>query len=74
MVICPECNSADVGVSSLLGDLYWVRCKGCGFGWETGRWRPYFAEDANDHRGNGCLAAQLAVRGPDQPITEVGEW
>jgi hypothetical protein len=74
MVICPKCGSTDVGVANLFGQLYWVRCRGCGSGWETGRWRPFFSEEGNDLLGGTSLAAQAAGRRQVQPATEIGEW
>ena len=41
MIICPECNSMDVALRGTFGNLYCVRCNGCGYAWETGRWTKY---------------------------------
>ena len=73
MLSCPQCGSIRANLHGVLGDVYWVRCQGCGYGWETGRWKPHYAEE-DEERRTGLSGGRALATSPFSQIEEGRGW
>jgi ribosomal protein L37AE/L43A len=73
MLSCPQCSSVRVALHGVLDNVYWVRCQGCGYGWESGRWKPHYAEE-DEERRTGPRGDRAVATSPLSQMDERWDW